>query len=1294
MLSDTPKTSFGMSDEDRLEATLRGAVGEEYRKELEKGEDTKSVHADLNLPDQIKPESQGIINFNHNRIDEKQSIKFFQCNEHDLCALDNVLSNLQIPKVGPYQVISISGGTEEVVSFDNNLKRNLLSDLKQIFSNEQRTLILTSGVDRGVVHYVGEALKSLEWDKKRTTMCLGLLTEDSKGLFKAVEGRDGMILRSVRGGYLEGSYANIVSSQHTHFLIIDSDSQDFWFKKGRVIRQQLEEYLAKHAFGDKDRSIVLLCVGGGVETIKEIADCLRCEYPIPVVLFKGSGGATDFVDYVTSKGQELIHLWGVSKEKVIQKFRGDLYERVKSKRGKLSEGVDDDVIEDITTILENSKSLSFYDHRTKVRGVTIDDLYAVTHQTAETPNVLNNSLGAKEFILKAISRAKLNRKLKVCGTGLSISNALASQGEEQLEPMWYAFRTENVGSIAVFIDEGFVAADEINKKVDEERRQTKDATEHGKRDQRQRVDPQRLLKKFIDKYNKKPSRKDKDDITQTADDLDRLSFRNIFLWAIETQRFVLAEFAFSRMQEDVVIATLVVSIAFKTVADKMSSRQQTEREKYMKLSSEYETKATRLIEIANREDQEKVENILLQRHKYWRNFTCLEVAIRGEAKLFLSLDCCQTTLRKQWYGHIDTTHTEKRVSLTTPIYWLIAHTGWIKLDVSENTESQMREPMQDTKDADRSTKQPEQDTGVMIASKSEYTRPERQSQSSSSANVTTTDRNKVFNYFKKCKAFYSSPIAKFTAHFVSYVMFLLLYAYVLTFCQLDHTFTPADIITHVWMMAILTEITRAMFYLYRREENFSRKKHIKEWTKFTWNRLAMVTIMTSLAAFLCRWFTATRLLARVFYGVNYPLFAFRILRLYAATKLFGPLVSMIKHMLFTTFRFTVIFMVFLIGYGVAIQALVGEHSGEEVSIYAVRDIFYKPYFQVFGELFLDDIPGAEEDADEDAPSTVTSFLYTCFLAVYLFMGNVLLLNLIIAIFSYDIQRVNEKSVEIWKFEKYILHIEFMKRSTLPEPLSLIEYLYLLGDNIVKKLKESNCARGNVNYDDSTVNSKDTLNQEFVTHCLSCYVRDEEHRKLFSVEAKTGRLERTSGYIREQNQTIIESAKKIKHRTRKLKQRTGDIKRNTSRLVGNSKKTRESAGQLLKCQQDLARKMHQLEGHLKEWEGTRVHLPTSAETQDVLVSKVAEAVVTRLSQGMLRHSDVRPTVKSSAMISEDSGSVPSPGFKSHPLILPGEDSVFAEMSSDDASDINSVGGRDSSIAYKRPDVETTSTQDHQ
>jgi hypothetical protein len=56
------------------------------------------------------------------------------------------------------------------------------------------------------------------------------------------------------------------------------------------------------------------------------------------------------------------------------------------------------------------------------------------------------------------------------------------------------------------------------------------------------------------------------------------------------------------------------------------------------------------------------------------------------------------------------------------------------------------------------------------------------------------------------------------------------------------------------------------------------------------------------------------------------------------------------------------------------------------------------------------------------------------------MGNVLLINLLIAVFSSTYQQIQENADQIWKFNRYKLVFEYVNVPILPPPFSLLSYL--------------------------------------------------------------------------------------------------------------------------------------------------------------------------------------------------------------------------------------------------------------
>ena len=156
-------------------------------------------------------------------------------------------------------------------------------------------------------------------------------------------------------------------------------------------------------------------------------------------------------------------------------------------------------------------------------------------------------------------------------------------------------------------------------------------------------------------------------------------------------------------------------------------------------------------------------------------------------------------------------------------------------------------------------------------------------------------------------------------------------------------------------------------------------------------------------------------------------------------------------------------IVFILAYGVAVQALIDPYrpfSWTDLE-HLVQDIVFLPYWQMYGELQLDEIEintnntGCFHDMNGTCPvpdykhlkdaTTVTPV----FLAIYLLIGNVMLLNLLIAIFTSIYEEINVNSNDVWKWEMYRLLEEYDNRPGLVPPLVIIEDIWRLMKTIWK-----------------------------------------------------------------------------------------------------------------------------------------------------------------------------------------------------------------------------------------------------
>ncbi|KAH3733213.1 transient receptor potential cation channel subfamily M member 1-like [Dreissena polymorpha] len=154
--------------------------------------------------------------------------------------------------------------------------------------------------------------------------------------------------------------------------------------------------------------------------------------------------------------------------------------------------------------------------------------------------------------------------------------------------------------------------------------------------------------------------------------------------------------------------------------------------------------------------------------------------------------------------------------------------------------------------------------------------------------------------------------------------------------------------------------------------------------------------------------------------------------------------------------FLVVMIVILLAYGIAAQGLLYTERSPSWAI--IKDVFYFPYWMIYGEIFVKSIGVC--DGDKACNSTRVAGERDCLtphwmvpfiLAAYLMIGGILLLNLLIAIFSNVVNSVERNSFQIWKFDMYYLVMEYSNKTFLVPPLSILVHVYLVVTSIVKKL---------------------------------------------------------------------------------------------------------------------------------------------------------------------------------------------------------------------------------------------------
>jgi len=159
----------------------------------------------------------------------------------------------------------------------------------------------------------------------------------------------------------------------------------------------------------------------------------------------------------------------------------------------------------------------------------------------------------------------------------------------------------------------------------------------------------------------------------------------------------------------------------------------------------------------------------------------------------------------------------------------------------------------------------------------------------------------------------------------------------------------------------------------------------------------------------------------------------RLLGVFSASLILGPLFFSIVTMLIDILKFAIFFLIFILSFSWALMGYVHEYVPDETwnSLYPDGPILL-PLWATFGE-FSSSFPFV------NSMDTVGIIL----LGVYLFAADILLVNLLIAMMNDSYSRIHDNADLEWQFARYSLVSEYEAASALPPPLNIIQLLFRL-----------------------------------------------------------------------------------------------------------------------------------------------------------------------------------------------------------------------------------------------------------
>ncbi|TPP60666.1 Transient receptor potential cation channel subfamily M member 7 [Fasciola gigantica] len=315
---------------------------------------------------------------------------------------------------------------------------------------------------------------------------------------------------------------------------------------------------------------------------------------------------------------------------------------------------------------------------------------------------------------------------------------------------------------------------------------------------------------------------------------------------------------------------------------------------------------------------------------------------------------------------------------------------------------------------------------------------------------------------------YRSPSMKFCLHSLFHLFFLLFFSVVCVY-SLHTKFTIPELVALSYVAGYAIEEFRQVILEGLRDG-------LTEYWKDGWNWIDLLAIGLTSVGFCIR-MGANKTYeskyreahdpllysTRNLYMLGLNLFYMRTLYITSISQIIGPRLKMMGDMLRKDLvPLLIVFAIFICSYGVWFQGLIYPNSFYETPVQRNNAKLRGPLkhredqrlnlLQSFGELFRRafysifevSIVLEEETCEGNLYcGSETGFHAVIYFVLVLYTGivNIILINLLIALFSNTVSRIDQKATSLWLAGRYKMVKEYSERTILPPPFNILCVLY-------------------------------------------------------------------------------------------------------------------------------------------------------------------------------------------------------------------------------------------------------------
>ncbi|UJR29010.1 hypothetical protein I4U23_010228 [Adineta vaga] len=506
--------------------------------------------------------------------------------------------------------------------------------------------------------------------------------------------------------------------------------------------------------------------------------------------------------------------------------------------------------------------------------------------------------------------------------------------------------------------------------------------------------------------------------------------RDLFLWSVFMDMPEMAKVLLLHVRSRI-CASLIASAIFKEYADSSHSVDLTD--KFRIQSLEFETYAATVLDKCYEYNDERACELLLRQIPLLGNVTCMQVAISSESGKLLETACFDQALNHVWFDKLGLTNRQAsaRLSQIPSVLTLGLLAPYL----------------------------------ITYRKEEKYSTNEKQNEELSQEGINYyTDEQKLeeqcSHYWIRFRYFHGSPMIKMLYHFLSYIWFLLVFSYMMLYHLDSRSLVEihwTEIYVIITVSTMFCEEVRKTYYEYD-------ARMIERWGSTGSSILTVLSNVFYITPYFlfyaglgfryARFDDSLLSTTRIIWALDLEMWYIRSLKFVMALKFLGPKLFMLKNMLRDLFAFVYMIFIAIAAYGVVSRSLIYYQKVPFTGRGIFSHIFYEPYWFIYGAVSDKDILDNRTNPDagtDQAEATATHVL----LAFHMLFINILLLNLLVAVFADSIVKVQENTEFYWRYQRYSFVREYFERLPLSyPPLIFISHLCLL----VLSIRRTFCAK--------------------------------------------------------------------------------------------------------------------------------------------------------------------------------------------------------------------------------------------